>query len=92
LEAEVKKIIVKNSQELIVTTSYGTLLLTSSGHKSVFNPYQLSPSISPQMIPELISRKDYTSAVLVALKLNMNIRKLITKIPSHFVKAIIAEL
>jgi len=58
----------------------------------VFNPYQLSPSINPQMLPELINRKDYTSAVLVALKLNMNIRKLITKIPNQFVKAIVAEI
>ena len=92
LEVEVKKIIVNSQSELLVTTSFGTLVISSSGMKSVFNPYQLSPSISPQMIPELVSRKDFTSAVLVELKLNMNIRKLIKKIPAQYVKAVVGEL
>ena len=92
LEAEVKRIIVKSSHELLVTTSFGTLLLSSSSHKSVFNPYQLDPSISPQLIPQLIAKKDFTSAVLVALKLNLNMRKLVRKIPSQFVKAVVNEL
>lgn len=67
-------------------------MLSSSSHKSVFNPYQLSPSLSPQMIPQFISEQDYTSAVLVGLKLNLNIRKLIKKIPVQFASSVIGEL
>ena len=59
----------------------GTLLLSSIEKKTIFNPYQLSPSINPKMIPDLIRTKDFTSAIIIALKLNLNIRKLITKIP-----------
>jgi hypothetical protein len=44
------------------------------------------------MIPEFLRNKDYTSAVLVTLKLNVDIRKLIRKIPGQYVKAIIGEL
>jgi hypothetical protein len=44
------------------------------------------------MLPELIVKKDYTSAVLVSLKLNLNIRKLIKKIPAQDVNSIMAEL
>ena len=75
-----------------MTTSFGTLLVTSSSHKSVFNPYQLSPSISPQIIPELIKSKDFTSAVLVALKLNLDMRKLVRKIPVQYANAVTGEL
>lgn len=44
------------------------------------------------MLPGLISNKDFTSAVLVGLKLNVNIRKLIRKIPNQYVKSIVGEL
>lgn len=44
------------------------------------------------MILELITNKDFTSALLVALKLNINVRKLLKKIPAEYVKAIVCEL
>jgi selenophosphate synthase len=78
----VRKIVVKNSRELLITTSFGTLILSTVEQKAVFNPYNLSPMLRPQMIPELIQNKDYTSALLIALKLNINARKLLTKIPA----------
>lgn len=68
------------------------MILSSTGLKSVFNPYQLSPSITPQIIPEFIKNQDYTSALLVALKLNINIRKLLRKIPAQHIHSIMAEL
>ena len=83
---------VKNSNELLVTTSFGTLLISAKGHKSVFNPYQLAPSLSPQLIPELIESKNYTSAILVALKLNMSVKALLKKIPIQYSKATISEM
>jgi hypothetical protein len=91
LEVEVRKIIVKNAKELLITTSFGTLILSTVEQKAVFNPYHLSPYLSPKMIPELIQKKDYTSALLVALKLNINARKLLAKIPIEHVKAIVCE-
>lgn len=87
-----RKIVVKNSRELLITTSFGTLILSTVEQKAVFNPYNLSPSLRPQMIPELIQNKDFTSALLVALKLNINARKLLTKIPAEYVKATVSEL
>jgi hypothetical protein len=92
LEVEVRKIVVKSARELLVTTSFGTLVLSNIEKKAVFNPYNLSPSLKPQMIPELINNKDFTSALLVALKLNINGRKLLTKIPAEYVKAVVCEL
>lgn len=83
---------VKSARELLVTTSFGTLVLSSIEQKAVFNPYNLSPSLKPQMIPELISNKDFTSALLVALKLNTDARKLLKKIPVEYVKAVVCEL
>ena len=77
---EVRKIIVKNNKSLLISTSFGTLILSSNQKKSVFNPYELSPNLSPKIIPELIKNKDYTSALLVSLKLNINPRKLLRKI------------
>jgi hypothetical protein len=84
--------VVKSARELLVTTSFGTLVLSSVEQKAVFNPYNLSPSLKPQMISELIRDKNFTSALLVALKLNMDARKLLTKIPVGYVKAIVCEL
>lgn len=81
LEVEVRKIVVKSAKELLICTSFGTLILSTVEQKAVFNPYHLSPSLSPQMIPQLIINKDYTSALLVSLKLNINARKLLSKIP-----------
>lgn len=76
----------------MITTSFGTLLLSTVEQKAVFNPYNLSPSLTPQMIPELIQKKDFTSALLITLKLNLNARKLLMKIPAEHVKAIVCEL
>lgn len=76
----------------MITTSFGTLILSSVEQKAVFNPYNLSPSLTPHMIPELVKDKDYTSALLITLKLNLNARKLLTKIPAEHVKAIVCEL
>lgn len=87
---EVRKIVVKSARELLITTSFGTLVLSSIEQKAVFNPYHLSPSLTPKMIPEMIHNKDYTSALLVALKLNLNVRKLLAKIPIEHAKAIIS--
>lgn len=89
---EVRKIVVKSAKELLISTSFGTLILSTVEQKAVFNPYHLSPSLSPQMIPELIKNKDYTSALLVSLKLNINARKLLAKVPIEHVKAIVCEL
>jgi hypothetical protein len=44
------------------------------------------------MIPELIRNRDFTSALLIALKLNINARKLLTKIPAEHVKSTVCEL
>lgn len=44
------------------------------------------------MIPELVAKNDFTSALLVALKLNINPRKLIKKIPIEYVKSVSNEL
>jgi hypothetical protein len=44
------------------------------------------------MIPDLIRNKDFTSAIIITLKLNLNIKKLITKIPIEYSKAVVSEL
>lgn len=44
------------------------------------------------MIPKLLLDKDFTSALLVALKLSLNVRKLLAKISIEHVKAIVCEL
>ncbi len=48
LEVDVKRIIVINSKELAVNTSFGVLLISPlSSRKEVFNPYELTPNLVP---------------------------------------------
>lgn len=82
----------KSTKELAVSTSFGTLLLTTVPNTTVFNPYQLQPNLTPALIPELIANQDYSSALLVTLKLNLNLKKLLKKIPIEFVKVVASEL
>jgi len=68
------------------------LILSTVEQRAVFNPYQLSPNLTPAIIPALVNNKDYTSALLVALKLNLNIRTLLRKIPIQHVNSTVGEL
>ena len=44
------------------------------------------------MLPLLHSKKDFSSFLLVGLKLNMDVRKLIAKIPLEFVNQTLLEI
>ncbi len=82
LEVDVKKIIVLNAKEIAVNTSFGVLVMSPlSSRKEIFNPYELTPNLTPELLPELYAKKEFSSFLLVGLKLNMNIRKLVSKIP-----------
>jgi hypothetical protein len=93
LEVDVKRIIVINSKEIAVNTSFGVLLISPlSSRKEIFNPYELTPNLVPEMLPELHAKKEFSSFIIVGLKLNINIRKLLSKIPLQYLNQTLAEI
>jgi hypothetical protein len=68
------------------------LPLESSSRKEIFNPYELTPNLVPEMLPELHVKKEFSSFIIVGLKLNINIRKLLSKIPLQYLNQTLAEI
>jgi len=46
----------------------------------------------PEMLPLLHSKKEFSSFLIVGMKLNMNIRKLISKVPLEYMNQTLAEV
>jgi periodic tryptophan protein 2 len=90
MEISVNRIIVSD-KEFAVGTNFGIMIFGLS-RRSCFSPYELLPKLTPSMIPELLNEKQYTSAVIVALKLNIPIRKLLSKLHSKYTQQICEEL
>lgn len=72
-----------DTQSVAVCTSFGVFIYSTGLHsRHVFNPYELDPTLTPVKIVNMLTSKEYSSAVSGALSLNMPIRKLIKKIPT----------
>ena len=92
LEVDVKRIIVINSKEIAVNTSFGVLLISPLLQKGNLQPYELTPNLVPEMLPELHAKNEFSSFIIVGLKLNINIRKLLSKIPLQHLNQTLTEI
>ena len=83
--------LVATDRQFAVATNFGVLVYGLSS-RTCFSPYELLPKLTPAMLPELMEQHQYGSAVIVALKLNIPVRKLIGKIHSKHIPQICSEL
>lgn len=83
--------LVMADRHLAVATNFGVLVYGPS-NRVCFSPYELLPKLTPSMLPELIEQCQYGSAVIVALKLNIPVRKLLGKLNSKHIPQICSEL
>lgn len=93
LEVEIREIVSRGSKEAVVVTSFGVMVFGGSQFsRKVFNPVELKLDMTPAMLPGLIKNGEYSSAVLVTLKLNLNVRLLLLKLPIMHLNTILSNL
>lgn len=83
--------LVMSDKQLTVATNFGVLVYGPS-RRSCFSPYELLPKLTSSVLPELIERRQYASALIVALKLSLPMRKLLSKIHTQCIPQICSEL
>lgn len=84
---DVKKIVLLSHNSIAVNTSFGVLIYSSNlNNKTIFNPYELLPTITPETVIELLKNKQYSPALIAAIQLNLPIKNVLKKIPIQFIK------
>jgi periodic tryptophan protein 2 len=82
-----------NGQQWAAATTEG-LMLYSLDKGIVFDPFQMSIEVTPKATRALINDNDYSSALIMALKLNESnlIQEIIEQIPSKNIEIVLDQL
>lgn len=82
-----------NGQQWASTTTEG-LMIYSLDKGIVFDPYQISIEVTPKAARSLINKKEYSAALIMALKLNEAglLQEIMEKIPSSDIDLVLASL